>query len=855
MRIEISHDILAKKIYEKASAADKAFLHTKRLVEERYASYLHTHTLMGKKELAFIQPHKHTLMKVLDSSKIKFIKKSEWARFKWLVQTLVGAAVIIIGLAILSIWALRQNYLIKEQNRKSAYLNLALEYIKHDPTAAIRLAQLRDPTDTIQLEQLFSLIYPKHYPYEQNFKHFEKDSTSQPVYVVACTKSRIATAGSLPESNGLNKIIIRKYDEQSLDTLENHKTAIRALAFSPDENWLVSGDDDGIVTIWKKQKNDKNDEQYIFYDTLKYPKDVNDIAFSPNGDFFAIACKNGKIYLQDSTGKINRTLQLPKNVYNIYSVALSSNNHSSFLAAGCYVLNEKGYGNVFVWTNPITDTTHQFDYIHPKEVRSVSLTQQNEITYLATGSRDGIARIFTIADGKLKYDSFLKGHNGAIRDVRFSPNGTTLLTSSWDRTAKLWDYKSQKPLYTLIGHHQELYKASFVPNRPKVITTSEDGSAKLWDLSIKSSLQTFGQHQCKIQALDISSINDTTLIATSSWDDTIKIWTYINPDSISLKSKFAATNDIETIKFLKNKKELLVTAGSKLLLFDVMTSKRLLDTNIHDTTIKTIAIFDDTLSTSNDTLHILVGGYNSKLKLWKFSRTPTYKVQQDTNFKAAPDANVRIYDCIFISKDTFATASDDGTLRFWDAKGNITSSLKITKAALTSLVYQRDGNLLFLAGHDSKIRRIKLDSLTTIFQEKQPISVFANHQEPITSLIVSMNGTRIISAGKNGVIKIWNNQGALLEHIVVNRGKARKNRCSKGISKSIYCMQFTPDERYFITGSHDGKAKLFHTFDGVLVSPKMYQFTTTEKTYYENKVSKKIKSNKYLDWLSALLIW
>ena len=45
----------------------------------------------------------------------------------------------------------------------------------------------------------------------------------------------------------------------------------------------------------------------------------------------------------------------------------------------------------------------------------------------------------------------LRGHEGEVCSAQFSADGKTVLTASWDKTARLWDVASGKELRALRG--------------------------------------------------------------------------------------------------------------------------------------------------------------------------------------------------------------------------------------------------------------------------------------------------------------------------------------------------------------------------------------------------------------------
>jgi len=47
--------------------------------------------------------------------------------------------------------------------------------------------------------------------------------------------------------------------------------------------------------------------------------------------------------------------------------------------------------------------------------------------------------------------------------VAFSPNGASVVTGSFDKTARLWRADSGELLLTLTGHVDDVYAAAFSP--------------------------------------------------------------------------------------------------------------------------------------------------------------------------------------------------------------------------------------------------------------------------------------------------------------------------------------------------------------------------------------------------------
>ena len=62
-------------------------------------------------------------------------------------------------------------------------------------------------------------------------------------------------------------------------------------------------------------------------------------------------------------------------------------------------------------------------------------------------------------------------HPEEVRDCRYSPNGTRILTIG-DRFARLWDAATGKPLTELLKHEEYIWTAKFTPDGRRFVTLS-----------------------------------------------------------------------------------------------------------------------------------------------------------------------------------------------------------------------------------------------------------------------------------------------------------------------------------------------------------------------------------------------
>lgn len=835
MRIEISHDILARKVFEKADAADRAFLRAQLLVQERCRAFKDTRSYLNANELHFIAPHRSALETVLTKDQIRFIARSERARHQWQIWTMAVGTIVIISLIGSLIYYTNLNDKIQDNAYANAYLSLSLEYFESNPTKALQLAQeaAKISKGSWSSQQLLNLIYRNNYFYQQTFEHHER------IYATACNPKRnlIATAGS----NSM--VYIWNYHGIILDTLKAHQDKIYTLAFSPDGNQLISGSDDDTVILWNWQKSD---QKFMLRKRLKHPKDINEVAFSPDGQYIAAGCKDRQVYLWSIEGELLKRLYGHRG--NIYALAFSQHfdKNKWMIASGG---SDPTGGRLVVWKNLFKNKIDTLQYTHPNTVTSVRFTiektNDQEKLWLATGCRDFNARLLEIYNKKIQLKHIFEGHMGSVRDVQFAPNSKKLLTSSWDNTAKLWDYEHFVLLETLTGHNDRLYKAAFSPHGDSVITTSSDGMAHLWNLTLKSNLRTYGTHSCHIQSLDISKKNK--YIVTASRDSIVHISHFKTGKSLS---SIRVAGDVEAIRFFPNQNYIILASGPKLFVYNFKGNQKMA-VLAHEKTIKTIAL-------SKDGTSIITGGRDQKAILWEiFEETDgTFAIDSVQQYDLSPflRRNKRgdVHAVAFSPDETLiATASEDGVVRIWETDNPIpVQELSRETEVLYAIAFTPDNQHILAGGSDKMVHLWALDLEENNdddinYSEHSNIKdfelmTFSGHQESIRSLDISSDGKTVMSTSEDGSIKLWDIHGGLTQTIQVNRG----TDCNSPSCKGVFCAKFTSNENYIVSGSGNGNAYLFYTPRGALSSNKIQRLTTAEFKQYRSKIEQLVFSDK-----------
>lgn len=309
-----------------------------------------------------------------------------------------------------------------------------------------------------------------------------------------------------------------------------------------------------------------------------------------------------------------------------------------------------------------------------------------------------------------------------VQAVRCNANGSQVLTAGGDGRAILWDAVAGTTIRTFDGHRGPVYGVAFDAMHPVVVTGGYDSTVRLWDRNTAALQRTLVGHQGHVHCVDVHP--NGTMIASGGSDGLIVLW---NATTGAVERMLRGhTLSVTTVRFSTDGTRLLScgTDGTTRM-WDVRTGalQHIVLSAEHPGRSYAAAAADEMLATTSS------GAENVAL-LWNAAAQPTPSVTLSGHRDA-------ITSVAFVpGTHVIATASADKTVRLWDVlQGRAMATIADHQNVVTSVDCSADGSTLVSADLDGTIvARDVAQVLVQDMRRTEPLRVDPNPSRDLVTI-------------------------------------------------------------------------------------------------------------------------
>lgn len=156
------------------------------------------------------------------------------------------------------------------------------------------------------------------------------------------------------------------------------------------------------------------------------------------------------------------------------------------------------------------------------EIQAVAISPDGE--RVLAGSDNGVAWLWLWRSGDHPQPQFSLNHAGAILDLAFSPDGSTVATASSDHTARAWNAATGEPLAASFDHGDAVNALAFFSSDRFLITGTEDGDVHIWDIPTGTVIYRVLAHTGAVRSISFDAPSHTLL--TGGDDRCARLWNF-----------------------------------------------------------------------------------------------------------------------------------------------------------------------------------------------------------------------------------------------------------------------------------------------------------------------------------------
>ncbi|KAG8766590.1 hypothetical protein FRC12_006773 [Ceratobasidium sp. 428] len=583
-------------------------------------------------------------------------------------------------------------------------------------------------------------------------------------------------------------------------SVQNTRSRVRSLSYSPDGTYVVSGSDDEIIRVW-----DAHTGQLAGRPLEGHAGLVNSVAYSPDGAYIVSGSDDKTVRIWDA-----QTYQPVGQPMREHTASITSVTYSP---EGAYIVSGSRGGTMIIWDAHTYQSVELMEE-HTNSVNTLAYSPNG--AYIVSGSDDKTVRIWDTRTYQ-PVGLPMGGHTDSVNSVAYSPDGAYIVSSSDDYTICIWDARTRQPMgQSMRGHTNAVASVAYSPDGAYIVSGSHDHTMRIWDAH---SCQPIGQpmegHNNSVSTVAYSP--DGAYIASGSNDYTIRVWDAHTRQPVE-QSIEGHIDNVNSVVYSPNGAYIVSGSDDETIrIWDAQTYQPVgQPMGGHTDSVNTLAY-------SPDGTYIASGSQDGTIRIWDAQTfqqvgypmqgsmsevssavsSSSYSITADSvdapssQTEEPPEGHANSINSVAYSPDGayIVSGSNDKTIRIWDTRTyqSVGEPLEGHTGSVNSVAYSPNGAYI-ISGSDDRIIRV-----WNAFTYRPVGKPLKKHATPVTSVAYSPDGRYIVSGSRGHTIRVWS---------IYTRQPVGQPLC--GHADAVSCVTYSPDGAYVVSGSLDKTIRIWN---------------------------------------------
>lgn len=391
---------------------------------------------------------------------------------------------------------------------------------------------------------------------------------------------------------------------------------------------------------------------------------------------------------------------------------------------------------------------------------------------LVSTSNDRTVRLWDLQSGIQIH--LMQGHTNDCKTVTFSPDGRTVASAGWDGTVRIWNPVTAEEMGQLHVGRGTCSSIAFAPNGSTLVVAVSSG-IQLWDAKAGKKVREWADIGGIVESVAFSP--DGKTIAAAASDKLIHLLR--NGSQNESQSLHGHERFVYSVAFFPDGKRLVSGSFDQTVrVWDLQNSEEIVCLSDHGSIVRSVAV-------SPDGAGIAAGTDDGSVIVWDVAtenQTGCFKHEAKVmHVTYSPDSRY------------VASASDDRTIRIWNVSSPAIQPLRPVghKSTIAILEFSPDGRYLATGGYDRTLR-------VWDGQVGREVACLQPHPFWVDSIAWTKSSMQLVARSSN-MVKLWNwREGRCTLTIDVDQSR---HPATYG---NLRCVTITPGGEQIVSGSDDG---------------------------------------------------